>query len=207
MLCQNCGKNEVNFRYTQIVNGVKKEMALCHRCAKELGIESVDFNMPINFSSFFSDFFHDTESFLPSFAKTNLLECSDCGTTFDDLADVGEFGCGNCYITFADRILPVLKNLHGSNKYVGREYREAIDELEDNKSRFETSQKQKKTKIGKQEEKESKLNSVKANKQNHVKTEKENQLEKLKKDLQKAIQEERYEDAAKLRDSIKELEK
>ena len=24
MFCQNCGKNEVNFRYTQIVNGVKK---------------------------------------------------------------------------------------------------------------------------------------------------------------------------------------
>ena len=23
MFCQNCGKNEVNFRYTQIVNGVK----------------------------------------------------------------------------------------------------------------------------------------------------------------------------------------
>lgn len=25
MLCQNCGKNEVNFRYTQIINGVKKK--------------------------------------------------------------------------------------------------------------------------------------------------------------------------------------
>ena len=25
MLCQNCGKKEVNFRYTQIVNGVKKK--------------------------------------------------------------------------------------------------------------------------------------------------------------------------------------
>lgn len=34
MFCQNCGKNEVNFRYTQIVNGVKKEMALCDKCAK-----------------------------------------------------------------------------------------------------------------------------------------------------------------------------
>ena len=41
MLCQNCGKNEVNFRYTQIVNGVKKEMALCDKCAKELGLETI----------------------------------------------------------------------------------------------------------------------------------------------------------------------
>ena len=28
MLCQNCGKNEVNFKYTQVVNGVKKEIRL-----------------------------------------------------------------------------------------------------------------------------------------------------------------------------------
>ena len=193
MLCQNCGKNEVNFRYTQIVNGVKKEMALCDKCAKELGLESIDFSMPISFSNFFSDFFQDTESFLPSFAKTSLLECNDCGMTFEDFANTGEFGCGNCYITFADRISPVLKKLHGSSKYVGREYREAIDELEDNKSRFEASQKGKSEKQNKVVDKE--------------KSKVEKQLEKLQKDLQKAIKEERYEDAAKIRDSIKKLEK
>ena len=193
MLCQNCGKNEVNFRYTQIVNGVKKEMALCDKCARELGLESIDFSMPISFSNFFSDFFHDTESFLPSFAKTSLLECNDCGMTFEDFANTGEFGCGNCYITFADRISPVLKKLHGSSKYVGREYREAIDELEYNKNKFEASQK------GKSEKQR--------NVQDKEKTKEEKQLEKLQKDLKKAIKEERYEDAAKIRDSIKEIEK
>ena len=34
MLCENCGENEANVRYTQIVNGVKKEMKLCDKCAK-----------------------------------------------------------------------------------------------------------------------------------------------------------------------------
>ena len=38
MLCENCGENEANVRYTQIVNGVKKEMHLCDKCSKELGI-------------------------------------------------------------------------------------------------------------------------------------------------------------------------
>ena len=78
MLCQNCGKNEVNFRYTQIINGVKKEMALCDKCAKELGLESLDFNMPINFSSFLGDFLSvaSENSFLPSFVKTNTLKLS-----------------------------------------------------------------------------------------------------------------------------------
>ena len=195
MLCQNCGKNEVNFRYTQIVNGVKKEMALCDKCARELGLEGVDFSMPINFSSFFSDFFNDAASLLPSFAKSNLLECDICKMSFDDFVDSGEFGCGDCYINFADRISPVLKKLHGASKHIGRQYRQAIDELEDNKSRFEASQKQK-------EKTESKLS-----KEEKEKIEAENKIVKLKKNLQKAIKEERYEDAAKLRDEIKKLDK
>ena len=193
MLCQNCGKNEVNFRYTQIINGVKKEMALCDKCARELGLESIDFNMPINFSSFFTDFFHDTEGFLPSFTKTNLLECNKCGMTFDDFANTGEFGCGNCYITFADRISPVLKNLHGSSKHIGREYKDSIDELEYNKKQYEDSQNKKGTKketTEKQEKAEQKDKS---------------EIEKLKKELQKAIKEERYEDAAKIRDQIAKM--
>lgn len=192
MLCQNCGKNEVNFRYTQVINGVKKEMALCDKCARELGLEGLDFSMPINFSSFFSDFFHDAESFLPSFTKTGLLECNECGMTLEDFANTGEFGCGNCYITFADRISPVLKNLHGSYKHVGREYREAIDELEYNKSKLGERQEEKAAKQTDSEKKE--------------KSKEEKQLEKLQKDLQIAIKEERYEDAAKIRDSIKALE-
>ena len=198
MKCQNCGKNEVNFRYTQIVNGVKKEMNLCDKCARELGLEGLDFSMPINFSSFFSDFFNDTEGLLPSFAKTDLLSCSKCGTTFEDFVNSGEFGCGNCYITFADRISPVLKNLHGSNQHIGRGYKDSIDELEYNKSAFEKSKKDKEGKNEAQKNKSDEKTDEKA-------TEK-NQIAKLKRDLQKAIKEERYEDAAKLRDEIKKIE-
>lgn len=39
MVCQNCGKNEANVKYTQIVNGVKKEMVLCEECAEKMGIQ------------------------------------------------------------------------------------------------------------------------------------------------------------------------
>ena len=37
MKCQNCGENEASFRYTEIINGVKKEIALCDECRKKLG--------------------------------------------------------------------------------------------------------------------------------------------------------------------------
>ena len=197
MLCQNCGKNEVNFKYTQVINGVKKEMALCDKCARELGLESMDFSMPINFSSFFGDFFHEAENLLPSFVKTNLLECNHCGMTFDDFVNQGEFGCGECYITFENRISPVLKKLHGANTHVGREYREAIDELTDNRNRLEANKKQNVKKQSKE------TNEIKEDK---GKIEQTKKIQKLQKDLQRAIKEERYEDAAKMRDEIKKLE-
>ena len=32
MKCENCGKNEANVKYTQIINGEKKQMFLCEEC-------------------------------------------------------------------------------------------------------------------------------------------------------------------------------
>ena len=80
MLCQNCGKNEVNFRYTQVINGEKREIALCDKCAKKLGLESLDFSREIE------DLFNMSfaESFLPSFARTNMLGSRNLGTIFNN---------------------------------------------------------------------------------------------------------------------------
>ena len=178
-MCQNCGKNEVTFRYTQIVNGVKKEMNLCDKCARELGLKDMSFSMPISFSNFFSDFFNDySDSLLPSFMGTQINACKTCGTTFDDFINSGEFGCSECYETFEDRIAPILKKLHGADRHIGRGYREIESEQNTEQTK----------KVSKKEKKESKI-------------------EKLQKDLQKAIKDERYEDAAKIRDEIKQEEK
>ncbi len=176
-MCQNCGKNEVTFRFTQVINGVKKEMNLCDKCARELGLKDMSFSMPISFSSFLGDFFNDYESsLLPSFMGTQALECKNCGTTFEDFMNRGEFGCMDCYETFEDRIAPLLKNLQGANKHTGRKYREIESDKTDKKARRTVNKE-------------------------------ETELEKLQKELQKAIKDERYEDAAKIRDQIKKVEK
>ena len=188
MKCQNCGKNEVTFHYTQVINGVKKEMNLCDNCAKELGLKDMSFNMPINFSSFLSDFFNDySDNLLPSFMGTQTLQCKKCGTTFDDFVNSGEFGCGSCYDIFEDRITPILKNLQGASRHTGRGYRKIASNNENEENEFATN--------------------TKATKNVSKETSKENKLGKLQKDLQKAIKEERYEDAAKIRDEIKAEEK
>lgn len=170
MLCDNCGKNEANIKYTQIINGVKKEMKLCQKCSEDLGIDDINFNMPIDFSSFLGDLISDYEenSFMPMMSKPKELRCNNCNTTYSEFLNTGKFGCAECYDAFSSKIESVLKRIHGSNKYVGRKSKCKVNEVEN-----------------KQEQKE------------------EDKLKKLENDLKQAIKEERYEDAAKIRDEIK----
>ena len=181
MICQNCGENEANIRYTEIVNGVKREMALCDKCSKELDLQTLDFNIPINFSSFLGEFLEDNDNVLPSFMKEDELKCNYCGMTFEDFVNNGKLGCANCYNIFENKINNILKNLHGSNIHLGRKY--LIEK--DNTLKF----KNEKEKIEVKNEL-SKLTKV----------------QKLKEELKKAIKDERYEDAAKFRDEIKKIE-
>ena len=36
MLCEKCRIREANIKYTEIINGVKKEHNLCSQCAREM---------------------------------------------------------------------------------------------------------------------------------------------------------------------------
>ena len=89
MLCDNCGKRQANVRYSENINGKKKELNLCEECSHKLGINHMDFSMPIDFSSFFGEFIEDfgTPEILsmPIFDEIKALRCNNCGYTFQDI--------------------------------------------------------------------------------------------------------------------------
>jgi len=184
MICENCGENEANVRYTQIINGDKKELLLCDKCSKELGIDNISFNMPINFSSFFSDFLDGFEdnTFMPNINNIKQLECKRCNTTFEEFMNKGKFGCSECYDSFQEKLNPLLKNIQGSDTHIGR-----VGKIDNRNKREKDKLQEENVNEGKKEENM-------------------NLREKLKNELNKAIKEERYEDAAKLRDEIKKLD-
>lgn len=185
MKCQNCGENEANFRYTEIINGVKKEIALCDECKQKLGIQGLDFNIPINFSSFLGDFLneYDDSSLFPMLTKPKQLKCENCGMTYDEFMKDGKFGCSNCYNVFDSKIEPILKRIHGGSKYLGRKGK--LPKISD-----------KTVGVGVPNDPSTKTDSNKTT-----------DILELKKELKKLIKEERYEEAAVLRDKIKEFEK
>ncbi len=202
MLCQNCGKNEVNFHYTQVINGIKKQMALCDKCAKSLGLENMDFNMPINFSSFLGNFFGeltDTE-FLPSFSKTQTRQCNNCKMTYSEFIDTGKFGCSNCYDVFENGLNNLLKNIQGSNNHIGRKSRLTLEEQKKVKQDVEKA----KTKNSNNKDKTTQTQKNQENGE-QIKVSKDEKIKQLNTKLKLAIKEERYEDAAKIRDEIKKV--
>ena len=176
MLCDNCKENEATVRYTEIINGNKREMMLCEECAQKLGINNMNLSLPIDFSSFFGDLISDYEesSLLPMFNTQNELKCNTCNMTYKEFLDTGKLGCADCYSAFQDRINAVLKRIQGSTEYLGR------------KSSYNENVKPEKT---------------------NKKVIKEDKTENLEEKLKLAIKEERYEDAAKIRDAIKKQEK
>lgn len=183
MLCDNCGKRNANVKYTQIINGNKKEMMLCEECSKKLGIGNMNLNMPIDFSSFFSDFLDEFggTSFIPTLTSARELKCNDCGLSFEEFMHTGKFGCKGCYDAFEDNLDAIFKSIQGSNRHIGRL------EKENKANNHVKNEKKEETKIEESKEK--------------------TELEKLQDELQLAIKEERYEDAATIRDKISNLNK
>lgn len=182
MICENCGKREANVRYSENINGVKKEMNLCEECSKRLGVtDQMNFRMPsLDFSNFFGSFLEDFASmpdFMPLLDQVKDVKCESCGYTFNDIVNSGRYGCANCYDVFEDRMDPILKKLQGANRHTGR-----LGKISDNNVKFD-----------------------KASDKSDEKTKVSDEKGKLEEELKKAIKEERYEDAARLRDEIKKM--
>lgn len=179
MICDNCRKREANIKYTEDINGIKKEMYLCEECSKKLGIANkLNFKMPIlNFNNFFENFFEDINNLEDNtfIKEIKELKCESCGTSFNDILNSGKYGCANCYDTFENRMDPILKKLQGANRHKGR-----LGKITEDKIEF------------KEDERELKN---------------ENELGKLQEKLKQAIKEEKYEEAAKIRDEIKKKSK
>ena len=185
MLCDNCKKNQANVRYSENINGVERELNLCSECVKKLGLDNMEIDwkiaMPMDFPSFLGEFMEEFENpeFLPFFNDVKQLKCKNCGYTFEDIANTGRLGCDECYNIFESKLDPIIKKIQGSNLHTGRVGRILENNVE-NKTNHEEKKEQK--------------------------NENMTQLEKLQLDLKKAIKEEKYEQAAELRDKIKEIE-
>ena len=212
MKCDNCGKDNANVKYYQNINGKKTEMNLCEECSEKLGINAnINFDIPIDFSSFLGGFFEDfgKEDFPYLLSSTEEKRCSGCNSTFEDILNRGKFGCPTCYETFEAQIDNLLNKIHGSNRHIGRLGKVNTNNIDsksnDNKSKeVDSKLNENKSKEFDNNSNDNKSNEI-DNKPSNTDKSKEEKLEKLKAELKELVSQEKYEEAAKVRDEIKKI--
>ena len=110
--------------------------------------------------------------------KEAKIKCSSCGLTYEDFKKVGRLGCGECYSAFREALLPLLKRIHGSTQHYGKSPKRLAMAVKTGKAAKSTA-------------------AIKP----------KDELQDLRQRLQKAIQQEEFEEAAILRDKIREMER
>ena len=183
MLCENCQKREANVNYLENINGVKKEYHLCEECSRKLGITSqmekaMNFSMPLDFPSFFGSLLEDFSS--PAFMPyLNEVKNTQCNSCGSSFDDIVNTGRFGC-----------------PNCYETFE-----DKMDPILKRLQGANRHV-GRLGKISD-----NQIKQTKPKEKAEEPKSEKEKLEEQLKQAIQEERYEEAAKIRDEMKKLEK
>ena len=178
MICQSCGKRQAVTQIKTNINGVTSEYNLCPECAKKMGYQATsDFYNPfLNLNSLLGSFFGKEK---PS---DNVQRCPVCGATFHDISKSGKVGCAECYHVFHDQFLPSVQRIHGNTHHHGKVPTGMSMQVMPQADLAVTKEEPK------------------------VETPEERKRRELNEQLQAAIKEQNFEQAAVLRDQIKELD-
>lgn len=192
MLCENCHNNEATVSYTEIVNGQHSEQNLCQECFTKAGMKTF-VNQDLSLGSLLSSVlgFASNHSGAKAYTRNNV-RCDGCGITFQEFSQKGRFGCSNCMNAFGSNIDDSLKRIHGSDRHVGKKPINYVKSSLDNEAG---------------QSKGNQVNDLNQPFLNQVDRVETNDIDKLQEKLNQAVKKEEYEEAARLRDKIKELKK
>lgn len=123
MICERCGEREAAVHLTRIINGEKEEMHLCEKCARKTSKFNFDDNLGFQslLSGILNQNFSSQNSPKLNNGQSQNLFCKNCGLSYQEFAEKGFFGCHECYQTFADKLNPLLKRIHGNTQHSGKQ--------------------------------------------------------------------------------------
>lgn len=115
--CQECQANPATLHFAKIINGKKTEMHLCEQCAKSKGdiFQGQNSFSIHNLLSGFLNFDTPIKSTGASNFAFSSLKCDKCGMSYEQFAEMGRFGCANCYQVFDSKLDPLLRRVHSGN--------------------------------------------------------------------------------------------
>jgi protein arginine kinase activator len=104
MLCDNCGKNEVEVLIRQVIDEEVKNLSLCRSCAEKMGfisplIPSITISFSIGESPPKQRKIRKTQTKRREQSLESMC-CPTCGSNFSSFRETGILGCPDCYEAF-----------------------------------------------------------------------------------------------------------
>ncbi|MBE3591255.1 MAG: UvrB/UvrC motif-containing protein [Firmicutes bacterium] len=216
-MCEECGQRPATVHVARRVNGHQTEMHLCAQCAMEKGEIGPLMQSPAWMLEQFlaalgglgvgspgpaagSAAGPAAAPLMPPGRAPGGGRCPACGLPFQEFARTGMLGCAHCYEAFRHELGPAIRRIHGAARHVGHRPPDGPAPRPSAGDRplaaapgvgasgAAASPETPAASAGPQEPAAERVARLRA-------------------ELQKAIAEERYEDAARLRDEIRALTK
>jgi protein arginine kinase activator len=121
MLCERCGQRPATVHFTEIANGQKQDTHLCEVCAREIQPQGFGFAPQLMLHNFLAGLLnHELGGTGYNIPEATGKNCEKCGMAEGQFIRQGLLGCGDCYPHFEEKLLPLLRRIHGNTRHTGK---------------------------------------------------------------------------------------
>lgn len=112
--CDICGRNDAVMKVRQLAkDGTAREIEVCSACAQARGLVEAR-EIRSDAAAVLADLRERVEE------SDEAARCPTCNLSFAEFKRKGQLGCADCYAAFRERLLPVVRRLHGAVQHVGK---------------------------------------------------------------------------------------
>ena len=94
-------------------DGKVTEIAVCADCARQRGFTEVE-KLKAGVAEIIAELKTRVDE------GDSKLVCRNCGMSYAEFKRQGRLGCAECYVSFHDELLPLIRRIHGAVQHVGR---------------------------------------------------------------------------------------
>lgn len=120
MTCDECGERAATIRYTEMVNGGLSAWNLCDECARRRGVTGSLSSLAAPLVNILMGLLGESDEPAGPGGAAGGPTCPQCAESYGEFRATGRLGCGACYESFRDELLPLIRRIHGSTDHVGR---------------------------------------------------------------------------------------
>jgi protein arginine kinase activator len=113
-LCDLCAKSEATMKVSQLdKDGKVTEISVCVDCARQRGFTEVE-KLKAGVAEIIAELKNRVDE------GDSKLVCRNCGMSYAEFKRQARLGCADCYVSFHDELLPLIRRIHGAVQHVGR---------------------------------------------------------------------------------------